>query len=71
VNFNDLTKNIRVMAPFGNHVQRGIIVEPPEGHPRQNGMIRARLTPPTTAREPYIEITRITREADCLESGLV
>jgi hypothetical protein len=69
VNFKDLTTNIRVMAPLADRMHRGIIVETPEGHPRGNGMICVKFTPPVTAGEPYTEITHITCEADCLEMG--
>jgi hypothetical protein len=69
VNFKDLTKNIRVMAPVEDQMYRGIIVEPPESHPRRNGMICVKFTPPVRAGEPYTEITHITCEADCVELG--
>jgi hypothetical protein len=69
VNFEDLTKIIRVMVSPGDQMHRGIIVEPLEDHPRRNGMIRVKFTPPARAGEPYTEITHITCEADCVELG--
>jgi hypothetical protein len=69
VNFKDLTTNIRVKAPLGDRMHRGVIVESPEDHPRRNGMIRVKFTPPIIAGEPYTEITHLTCEADCVEVG--
>jgi hypothetical protein len=69
VNFKDLTTNIRVIAPLGDQMHRGIIVEPPEDHPRRNGTICVKFTPPVRAGEPYIEIIHITCEADGVELG--
>jgi hypothetical protein len=69
VKFKDLTKNLRVMAPLGNQMHRGVIVEPPEGHRRRNGTICGRSTPPVSTAEPYTEVTHITCEADRVELG--
>jgi len=69
VNFKELTTYIRVMALLGQQMHRGIIVEPLEGHPRRNGMICVKFTPPVRAGEPHTEITQITCEADCVELG--
>jgi len=69
VNFEDLTTNIRVMAPLGDQMHRGIIVERPADHPRPEGTICVKFTPPIRAAEPYTEVTHITCEADCVELG--
>jgi hypothetical protein len=69
VNFKDLTKSIRVMAPLADRMYRGIIVEPPAGHVRRNGTICVKFTLPVKAGEPYTEIIHITCEADCVELG--
>jgi hypothetical protein len=68
VNFN-LTTNIRVMAPLGEGMHRGIIVEPPEDHPRRSGTICVKFTPPVKVGEPFTEVTHLTCEADCVELG--
>jgi hypothetical protein len=69
VNFKDLTTNIRVMAPLGDQMHKGIIVEPPPDHPRREGTVCVEFTPPVNAVEPYDLITHITCEVDCVELG--
>jgi hypothetical protein len=67
--FTDLTTNIRVMAPLGDQMHRGIIVEPPADHPRREGMIYVEFTPPVKAMGSYTMVTHITCETDCIELG--
>jgi hypothetical protein len=69
VNFKDLTKNTRVVAPLGDQMHRGIIVEPPDDHPQRNCMIGAKFTPPVRAGKPNTAVTHITFEADCVALG--
>lgn len=69
MNFEDLTKNIRVMAPLGGQMHRGIIVDPPKDHPRRNGTICVKFAPPVQVGEPYTEVTYMTCEADCVTVG--
>ena len=57
------------MAPLADQMYRGIIVEPPEDHPRRNGTICVKFTPPVRAGEPHTEVTHITCEVDCVELG--
>lgn len=61
MNFRDLTTNIRVMAPLGDQMHRGIIVEPPADRSRRNGTICVKFTPPVRTEEPYSEVTRRLR----------
>ena len=69
MNFDDPTKNIRVMAPLGGEMHRGVIVKPPEDHPRREGTICVKFTPPVQAMEPYTMVTHITCGADSVELG--
>ena len=69
MNFADLTTNIRVMAPLADRMHRGIIVEPPEGHPRRNGTVCVKFTPPVKVIEQYTEVTHLTCKVDCVELG--
>jgi hypothetical protein len=46
-----------------------MIVEPPEDHPRRNGTICVKFTPPVPLMEPYTLVSHLTCEADCVELG--
>jgi hypothetical protein len=69
VNFADLTRNIRVMAPLGDQMHRGIVVEPSDDRPRRNGMVCVKFSPPIEVTEAGTEVTHVTCEIDCVELG--
>ena len=52
--------NTQVMAPLGDVLHRGIVVEPPSDEPLAAGMICIAFTPPVTTIEPYSSIDFIT-----------
>jgi hypothetical protein len=55
----NLPINTRVMAPLGDVLHRGVIAEPQTDHPRREGMICVKFTPPVTI-EPSGSIDYIT-----------
>jgi hypothetical protein len=61
--------NTRVMAPLGDVLYRGIIVEPPADHPPAEGMVWIKFTPPVTAEKPYDSIDTIVYPADRVTPG--
>jgi hypothetical protein len=69
VNFADLTKDIRVMAPLGDQMHRGIVVEPPADHPWRTGMICVKFTPPVKATEADTVVTYVTCDVERVELG--
>ena len=54
-----LPVNTQVMAPLGDVLYRGIVVEPEDGHSQGKGMVRIQFTPPI-AIEPSGSIDYIT-----------
>jgi hypothetical protein len=50
-------------------MHRGIIVDPPQDHPRRNGTICVKFTPSVKVGEPLTEVTHLTCEADGVELG--
>jgi hypothetical protein len=63
----DIPINAPVMAPLGDVVHPGVVVEP-EGEP-QPGMVRVKLTPPVITMEPFNSIDYITCPADRVTLG--
>jgi hypothetical protein len=59
----------RVMAPLGDVLYRGIIVEPRADHPRGEGMVCVKFMPPVTAEKPYDSIDYITCPVDRVTPG--
>jgi hypothetical protein len=55
-----LRKDARVMAPLGDVLYPGIVVEPRKNEPVGEGMICVELTPPVKVAPPYDFIHRIT-----------
>ena len=52
--------NTRVMAPLGDVLHRGIVVESRSDEPLAEGMICIAFTPSVTTIEPYSSIDFIT-----------
>jgi hypothetical protein len=64
----DLPISTRVMAPLGDVLHRGIVVEPLEDHPKGDEMICIEFTPPVTI-EPSGSIDYITCPAGYVTLG--
>jgi hypothetical protein len=67
----DLPNNTRVMAPLGDVLYPGIVVEPLADHPLDEGMIRIEFTPPVKTVPPYDSIVFITCPVDRVTVGWV
>jgi hypothetical protein len=65
----DILINTRVMAPLGDVLHRGIVVEPRADHPLGEGMICVEFTPPVTTTRPYNSIDFITCPASSVTLG--
>jgi hypothetical protein len=55
-----LPKNTRVMAPLGDVLYPGIVVEPPPYEPLGAGMVRVQFIPPVRAEPPFDTIEAVT-----------
>jgi hypothetical protein len=64
----NLSINTPVMAPLGDVLRRGVIVEAQEDHPKSEGMVRVKFTPPVTI-EPSGSIDYITCPVDRVTPG--
>ena len=49
----DLSVGVRVMAPVGDVLHRGVIAESPANHPQGEGMVCVKFTPPVKTAEPF------------------
>nr|WP_294518168.1 hypothetical protein [uncultured Rhodopila sp.] len=65
----DLPKNTRVMAPLGDVLYPGIVVESPANEPLDEGMIRVEFTPPVKAEPPFGSIDAITCPVNRVTAG--
>jgi hypothetical protein len=61
--------NTQVMAPLGDVLHRGVVVEAPGDQPLAEGMICIAFTPPVTTKEPYSSIEFITCPVSRLTLG--
>jgi hypothetical protein len=61
--------NTRVMAPLGEVLHRGVIVEPPVGQPAGEGMVCVKFTPPVKTPGPFNSINYITCPASRVTIG--
>jgi hypothetical protein len=66
-NIEDLTTNTRVMAPLGDVLHKGIIVEPSTDAPGGEGWVCVEFTPPVMTMKPYASIDHI----DCPASNVI
>jgi hypothetical protein len=57
------------MAPLGDVLCPGIVVEPQADEPLGDGMIRVEFTPPVKAEPPFDSIDVITCPADRVTIG--
>jgi hypothetical protein len=62
-------RNTRVMAPLGDVLHRGVVVEAPADQPLAEGMIYIAFTPPVTTMAPYSSIDFITCPASRVTLG--
>jgi hypothetical protein len=60
--------NTRVMAPLGDVLHRGVVVQPQEGDALDNGIVRVEFTPPVPI-EPSGSIIYITCPAKDVTPG--
>jgi hypothetical protein len=65
----DLSINTRVMAPLGDVLHRGIVVEPRADHPEGKGIVCVEFTPPVTTIKPYSSIDYIICPANRVTLG--
>jgi hypothetical protein len=63
----DIPTDTRVMAPMGDVLHRGIVVEP-EGD-AQPGMVRVKFMPPVKTMEPFNSIDYVTCPVDRVTLG--
>jgi hypothetical protein len=63
----DIPINTRVMAPLGDILHPGVVVEP-DGE-AQPGMVRVKLTPPVMAASPFRSFDFVTCPADRVTLG--
>jgi hypothetical protein len=68
-NIAELTINARVMAPLGDVLHRGIIVELQADHPGGEGMICVAFTPPVKTITPFDSIDAVTCPASSVTLG--
>jgi len=68
-NQNHLPPNTRVMAPLGDVLHRGIIVEPRAEHPPDEGMVCVKFTPLVKTMKPYDSIDYVTCPANRVTLG--
>jgi hypothetical protein len=61
---NDLPIGVRVMAPVGDVLHRGVVAEPPADHPQDGGTVCVKFTPPVKTAEPFESVDYITCPAD-------
>jgi hypothetical protein len=66
---NDLSKNTRVIAPLGDVLYPGTVVEPLADQPLDEGMIRIELTPRVKTVPPCDSITFIFCPLDRVTVG--
>jgi len=66
---SEIPINTQVMAPLGDVLHRGVVVEPREDQPLAEGMVCVAFTPPVTTTEPYLSIDLITCPASRVTLG--
>lgn len=59
----------KVMAPIGDVLYPGIVVQPPDRCPLDNGMVCVRLTPPLQTKGPLTSIDFVTCPVDRVTLG--
>ena len=67
--FKELPANTRVMAPLGDILHRGIVVEADADNPLTEGMICVEFTPPVETTGPYNSIDYISCPASSVTLG--
>jgi hypothetical protein len=65
----DLPIGARVMAPLGDLLYRGIVVEPPTNQSLGEGMVCVEFMPPMAMIKPFDSITHTTCPASRLTRG--
>jgi hypothetical protein len=66
---NGLSIGVRVMAPVGDVLHRGVIAEPPADHPQGEGMVCVKFTPPVKTAAPFTSIDCITCPVNRVTAG--
>ena len=66
---NDLPVGVRVMAPVGDVLHRGVIAESPADHPQGKDMVCVKFTPPVKTAEPFTSIDYITCPVNRVTAG--
>jgi hypothetical protein len=61
--------NTRVMAPLGDVLHRGVVVQPRSDQPLAKGMVCIAFTPPVTTIAPYSSIDFVTCPASRVTLG--
>ena len=65
----DLPVNTRVMAPLGDVLHRGVVVEPRGDHPQGKDTVCIKFTPPVEVEKPFNAIEYVTCPIDRITLG--
>jgi hypothetical protein len=66
---NELPVGVRVMAPLGDVLHRGAIVESPVHHLQSEGLVCVKFTPSVKTAEPFTSIDYITCPVNRVTAG--
>jgi hypothetical protein len=66
---NDLPVGVRVMAPVGDVLHRGVIADSPADHSQNEGWVCVKFTPSVKTAEPFTSIDYITCPVNRVTAG--